>query len=148
MDPPESSSTRTIPTATPTGGRSQGLKAITLDDVKDFHQKHYTRESLDAGHGGWLRASDARHRSSRASLLCPATALDAAQLAKPRPPQGPGCHDRREAGRSDGHLDRLPDRRDPPRRRFLRPGRRQLVPGRAPHVQRQADAGPARQARA
>ena len=42
--PSSSRSTRTIPTATSTGGPCAGLKAITLDDVKAFHKQHYARE--------------------------------------------------------------------------------------------------------
>ncbi len=36
----------------PDVGTAQGLKAITLDDVKDFHRKHYNRKSLSLGLAG------------------------------------------------------------------------------------------------
>ncbi len=43
----------------PDRGTAQGLKAITLDDVKAFHRRHYTREALDAGHRRRFRSADA-----------------------------------------------------------------------------------------
>jgi zinc protease len=33
-------------------GTAQGLKAITLDDVKDFHRRHYSKKSLSLGLAG------------------------------------------------------------------------------------------------
>ena len=132
----------------PDRGTVAGLKAITLDDVKAFHQQALHPRGPDPGPGRRLRDSTpAQVESSLAPL--PRKGLELPPRSRlPGRPHGPGRHDRRQAGRGHGHLDRLPDRRDPPRRRLLRPGRRQLLPGRAPHVQRQADAGPARQARA
>lgn len=40
------------PYGRPDRGTVEGLKAITLDDVKEFHRKHYTRESLWMGLAG------------------------------------------------------------------------------------------------
>ena len=144
--PCRSSSTRTTPTATSTGGRSQGLKSITLDDVKAFHRDHYTR----GGAACWAWPGGPTSRSSSRSSgdlrLAARRRGRASRLAPARDAEGARRDDRREAGRLDGDLARLPDRRHPPRRRLLRPGRRQLVPRRAPDVQRQADARPARQA--
>ncbi len=36
----------------PDRGTAQGLKAITLDDVKEFHRRHYTREAINLGMAG------------------------------------------------------------------------------------------------
>src|SRR5271157_5080188 len=36
----------------PDRGTVQGLKAITLDDVKAFHKRYYTREALTLGMAG------------------------------------------------------------------------------------------------
>jgi zinc protease len=36
----------------PDVGTAQGLKAITLDDVKEFHRRHYTREAINLGMAG------------------------------------------------------------------------------------------------
>ena len=98
----------------------------------------------DRGRGRQAVPRPRRGRSRPPALGRPG----AAEAPQARGPARAGRHDRREAGRLDGHLDGLPDRPQPARRRLLRPGRRQLVPGRAPDVQRQADARPARQARA
>ena len=130
----------------PIAGRWQGLKAITLDDVKAFHSKHYTREAFTLGMAGGLTANildqvesslassaPARHLSS---TLCPSRlrprGLDVTIVAKPA-----------EATAISMGFPIDVTRRG---RRLLRPGRGQLVPRRAPHVQRQADARPARQA--
>ncbi len=36
----------------PDRGTAQGLKAITLDDVKEFHRRHYTRKAINLGMAG------------------------------------------------------------------------------------------------
>jgi zinc protease len=53
----------------PDRGTEQGLKAITLDDVKAFHKRYYTREALTLGMaGGFEPAAAALVESSLASL--------------------------------------------------------------------------------
>ena len=96
----------------PDRGTVAGLKAITLDDVKAFHQTHYTREALTLGMAGGFVAN---RRSSVESSLgpLPRQGLDIPTARRPGAAPGPGRHDRREAGRGHGDLDRLPDRRDP-----------------------------------
>ncbi len=128
----------------PDHGTEQGLKAITLDDVKAFHKRYYTREALTLGMaGGFDPAAAAQVESKLASL--PFKRGSCRSLAtRRRTCRHRGDH-RCQARRSNCHLDRLPDRRDPARRRLLRTGGGELVSWRAPHIQRQADAGPARQ---
>ena len=50
----------------PDRGTVRGLKAITLDDVKDFHRRHYTREALELGLAGGYGPGDASPCSSTA----------------------------------------------------------------------------------
>ena len=53
----------------PDRGTVQGLKAITLDDVKAFHKRYYTREALTLGMaGGFEPAAASQVESSLASL--------------------------------------------------------------------------------
>ena len=42
----------------PDRGTIEGLKAITLDDVKAFHHKHYTLEALTLGMAGGFGTTD------------------------------------------------------------------------------------------
>ena len=44
----------------PDRGTAQGLKAITLDDVKAFHRRHYTHDGTQAGPCRRIRRADAR----------------------------------------------------------------------------------------
>jgi zinc protease len=53
----------------PDRGTVQGLKAITLDDVKAFHKRYYTREALTVGTaGGFEPAAASLVESSLATL--------------------------------------------------------------------------------
>ena len=71
----------------PDRGTAQGLKAITLDDVKEFHRRHYTREALKLGlAGGSTRRRPGCWRASFAKL--PAAGLDIPALPAPRMPKG------------------------------------------------------------
>ncbi len=77
-------------------GTEQGLKAITLDDVKAFHKRHYTREALTLGMAGGFEpaaaahveaglASLPRHAQPLPSLAVPVLSggLDVTIVAKP-----------------------------------------------------------------
>ena len=71
----------------PDRGTVQGLKAITLDDVKAFHRRHYCRAALNLGiAGGFDQAALALVRQGLGSLsLDP---LDVLLLPTPRRPKG------------------------------------------------------------
>ena len=49
----------------PDRGTAQGLKSITLDDVKEFHRRHYTRAAVKLGLAGGFSETDARLIRSR-----------------------------------------------------------------------------------
>ncbi len=71
----------------PDHGTEQGLKSITLDDVKAFHKRHYTREALTLGMaGGFDPTAAAQVESNLASL--PRQALELSALAKSAAPAG------------------------------------------------------------
>lgn len=68
-------------------GTVAGLKAITLDDVKAFHQKHYARGALRVGvAGGAEKAFVSRIEGALASL--PAEAPAPPELPEARQPHG------------------------------------------------------------
>ena len=69
----------------PDRGTVEGLKAITLDDVKAFHKKHFTREALTLGMAGSYTSPDAVE-SALGGL--PREGLDLTLLDAPRPPRG------------------------------------------------------------
>jgi zinc protease len=69
----------------PDRGTAQGLRAITLDDVKAFHQKYYTREALTLGMAGEF-GSPGAVESSLISL--PTKGLFLPKLEPPRPTRG------------------------------------------------------------
>ncbi len=71
----------------PDRGTAQGLKAITLDDVKEFHRRHYTREALKLGLAGGFDERDARAAGTRASRSFPRPASHSC-AAGPRMPKG------------------------------------------------------------
>ncbi|MFI5456975.1 MAG: M16 family metallopeptidase [Isosphaerales bacterium] len=71
----------------PDRGTVQGLKAITLDNVKAFHRSHYSRESLHLGIAGGLDGLDARTVQQGLGLLA-SLALDVPKLPAPRRPKG------------------------------------------------------------
>jgi zinc protease len=71
----------------PDRGTAQGLKAITLDDVKDFHRRHYTREALKLGLAGGFNDATPGLLESEFKKL-PSAALDIPALFNPRMPKG------------------------------------------------------------
>ena len=71
----------------PDRGTEQALKAITLDDVKEFHRRHYTRPALNLGIAGGFGESDrAKVEETLGSLS--ASKPDVPQLPTPRRPKG------------------------------------------------------------
>ncbi len=96
-------------------GTVDGLKSITLDDVKAFHQKHYNRKALQLGvAGGVDRLFVARLKQGLGKL--PQNGPPPPALPRPEAPKGLRGDDRRQADRRDRDLARLSARRDPPRR--------------------------------
>ena len=71
----------------PDRGTAQGLKAITLDDVKDFHRRHYTREALKLGLAGGFNDRAPGLLESEFKKL-PSSALDVPAIPTPRAPKG------------------------------------------------------------
>jgi zinc protease len=68
-------------------GTAEGLKAITLDDVKEFHRRYYTREALKLGlAGGFNQATPGLLESEFVKL--PSAGLDIPALPAPRMPRG------------------------------------------------------------
>ena len=63
-----SSSIKIIPMGHPDRGTAQGLKAITLDDVKEFHRRHYTRKAINLGMAGGFDDSTPRIEEGFAGL--------------------------------------------------------------------------------
>jgi len=71
----------------PDAGTAQGLKAITLDDVKAFHRRHYNRAALDLGlAGGFDQPALGLVRQGLSDLSL--SALDVPDLPTPRRPKG------------------------------------------------------------
>lgn len=71
----------------PDRGTAQGLKAITLEDVKGFHSRHYTRQGLGLGMaGGFDRAAPGRVEEGFAAL--PRALQSIPKLPAPRMPEG------------------------------------------------------------
>ena len=128
-------------------GTAQGLKSITLDDVKEFHRRHYSRKSLRVGLAGGFDPEHARTAFAAAFAI--------ARRGEPGLHRAPRAARRSRdwISRSSRSRPKRPrsrsasPRRDAQRRRLLCPGAREFVPGRASDVQRQADAGPSRQTR-
>lgn len=58
----------------PDRGTVAGLKAITLDDVKEFHRKHYTRDSLWMGLAGAVDQATADRVEKGLASLAPEAA--------------------------------------------------------------------------
>jgi zinc protease len=71
----------------PDAGTVAGLKAITLDDVKAFHRKHYTRQALTLGMAGGFDPSTAKEVESSLAPL-PGQGQELPALEAPKPPQG------------------------------------------------------------
>jgi zinc protease len=71
----------------PDRGTAQGLKAITLEDVKEFHHRHYTREALRLGMaGGFTEATPGLVESQLGKLS--SAGLEIPALPNPRMPRG------------------------------------------------------------
>ena len=69
-------------------GTAHGLKSITLEDVKAFHRRHYSRKSLKLGlAGGFDPGIPGKILESFASLAEGSPPL--AELPAPRTPQRP-----------------------------------------------------------
>ena len=135
------------PYGAPTRGTVAGLNAITLDDVRTLYASHFTRDRLVVGVAGGYPDGFAEAFVKRFAAL-PAKAPPLAKLP-PLPKPKRESPDRRREGRARVRdLDRAAAGRDPQGSRLLPADRRALVPGRAPHLQRRADAPPARGPRA
>jgi len=71
----------------PDRGTAQGLKAITLDDVREFHRQHYSREALNVAlAGGFDQAALGLVQTGLGSLSL--VRLDVTKLPAPRLPKG------------------------------------------------------------
>jgi zinc protease len=68
-------------------GTVQGLKAITLDDVKSFHKEHYTQGALQIGVAGGADQGFLKKLQADLSSL-PAGAIDPPRLPQPSQPEG------------------------------------------------------------
>jgi zinc protease len=71
----------------PDHGTAQGLMAITLEDVKQFHRRHYTREALKLGLAGGFgdkTLDQLRHELAKLG----SASLDLPRLPTPRRPRG------------------------------------------------------------
>ena len=68
-------------------GTLAGLKSITLDDVKAFHRKHYTREALELGVGG-SADQDVLDQIRAAISSLPSHPLSLSTLPKAAAPKG------------------------------------------------------------
>jgi zinc protease len=71
----------------PERGTERGLKAITLDDVKSFHQQYYTLEALNAGIAGGYTPQ--MHRQLKERLVpLPSEGIGTPELPAPKEPRG------------------------------------------------------------
>jgi zinc protease len=71
----------------PDYGTAQGLRSITLDDVKEFHRQHYSRPALKLGlAGGFSETTPGDF--DRAFTGLPTTRLEIPALPSPRMPNG------------------------------------------------------------
>jgi zinc protease len=81
----------TIFAGTPYGhlgaGTVAGVQGITLDDVKNFYRRHYTRQNVVVGLGGGYRANLVRDLERDLGRL-PAAAAATAPLPEPAPIRG------------------------------------------------------------
>jgi zinc protease len=71
----------------PDRGTEHGLKAITLDDVKSFHQQYYTLEALNAGIAGGY-TPQMLHQLKEHLVPLPSEGIGLPDLPAPKPPQG------------------------------------------------------------
>jgi zinc protease len=78
---------RDHPYGHPDRGTEKGLKSITLDDVKQFHKKHYSREALTLGLAGGYGADDPAKVEGLLARL-PGEGLSIPDLPAPRRPRG------------------------------------------------------------
>jgi zinc protease len=71
----------------PDHGTAQGLAAITLEEVKEFHRRHYARAALKLGlAGGFSETTPGLFDRAYAGL--PTTPLEIPALQSPRKPKG------------------------------------------------------------
>jgi zinc protease len=78
---------RDSPYGHPDVGTVQGLKAITLEDVKDFHRRHYTIAGLHVGIAGGFDEENQAEVLKRIGAL-PTAASPIPNLPEPRRPSG------------------------------------------------------------
>jgi zinc protease len=71
----------------PDRGTAEGLRSITLGDVKEFHRRHYTRGALKLGLAGGF-SETTPGLCDRAFAGLPATRLEIPALPSPRMPKG------------------------------------------------------------
>jgi zinc protease len=71
----------------PDRGTAQGVRSITLDDVKDFHRRHYTRAALKLGLAGGF-SEQTLGLFDRAFAGLPSTRLEIPALPSPKRPKG------------------------------------------------------------
>ena len=71
----------------PDRGTAQGLKAITLDDVKEFHRRHYSRRALKLGLAGGFDPAMPGLIQQRFDI-CPRTRPAVPKLPAPQPIKG------------------------------------------------------------
>jgi zinc protease len=71
----------------PDRGTASGLKAITLDDVQEFHHRHYTRRGLKLGIAGGFDEAAHQEIEKKLSVLA-AQGPDAPELPVPKQPKG------------------------------------------------------------
>jgi zinc protease len=71
----------------PDRGTARGLQAITLDDVKAFHRRHYTREAVQYGLAGGFDSSSPKSVAGQVGKL-PSEELHIPALPTPRMPKG------------------------------------------------------------
>ena len=127
------------PYAAPEIGTELGLGAITLNDVRDFHGQRYTRDNFLVGVAGGYPAGFVQQIEGDLAAGLPPGDADPAVLPASPDAERPGGTAGREASDRDGHLDRVPDRGHQSRRRLLCAAGCELVPRRAPDVQRSVD---------
>ena len=123
---------RGTPYGHPVLGSVAGLEAITLDDVKDFVRKAYTRAALRVGLAGDLPAGLEARLGQALARLPEGPALAGARRRRGGAAEGTRRRDRREGDARDRDLVRPRDRRHPlaPRLPRALPGAH--LAGRAP----------------
>jgi zinc protease len=78
---------RNHPYGHPDRGTAQGLRAITLDDVKQFHRSYYSRSAIEVGIAGGVKDRDVQLVHLQLGPLSDSCA-GAKALPEPRRPEG------------------------------------------------------------